>query len=406
MKGMDVRRRLALLFAFVFVDVLGFSLILPLLPYYAETFAATPTIVGLLLGANAATQFIGAPIIGRLSDRYGRRPLLILSIAGTVASFVMLGLANSLGMLFASRILDGLLGGNTSLAQAYITDVTDAKNRARGLGLIGAAFGLGFIFGPALGGALSAGGNYSLPAFVAAGLSALNLLGVLIWLPESLPPERRAEMARHPRTAFTARALWEGLHRPCVGPLLQVTFFYGLAFSTFQTIFTLFAEKRLNLDSRAVGYVFAYVGLLIVAIQGGGMGLLTKRFSEKQLIFGGTILLTFSLLAWALTPTLWLLLVVLAPLALASGVLRVSISSALTKSVYPEEVGGTLGMSASLESLTRIVSPIVGGFLLGNLGTAAPGAVGALIMAWLIYYTWRQVLFVPDLECPEPLAAG
>lgn len=400
---MDVRRRLALLFAFVFVDVLGFSLILPLLPYYAETFAATPTIVGLLLGGNAAAQFIGAPIIGRLSDRYGRRPLLILSIAGTMVSFVMLGLANSLGVLFASRILDGLLGGNISLAQAYITDVTDDQNRARGLGLIGAAFGLGFIFGPALGGALSAGGNYSLPALVAAGLSALNLLGVLIWLPESLPPERRAQMASHPRTAFTAGALREGLNRPCVGPLLQVTFFYGLAFTIFQTIFTLFAERRLNLDSRAVGYVFTYVGLLIVGIQGGGMGFLTKRFSEKQLIFGGTILLTFSLLAWALTPTLGLLLVVLAPLALASGVLRVSINSALTKSVYPEEVGGILGMAASLESLTRVVSPILGGFLLGNLGTAAPGIVGALLMGLLIPFVWYRVLFVPDLVCPEPV---
>jgi MFS family permease len=148
------------------------------------------------------------------------------------------------------------------------------------------------------------------------------------------------------------------------------------------------------------------VGLLIVAIQGGGMGLLTKRFSEKQLILGGTVLLTFSLLAWALTPTLGVLLVVLAPLALASGVLRVSTNSALTKSVYPEEVGGTLGMSASLESLTRIVSPIVGGFLLGNLGTAAPGIVGALLMGVLIPFVWRRVLFVPDLICPEPLEAA
>jgi MFS family permease len=155
-----------------------------------------------------------------------------------------------------------------------------------------------------------------------------------------------------------------------------------------------------------VGYVFTYVGLLIVGIQGGGMGLLTKRFSEKQLIFGGTILLTFSLLAWALTPTVWLLLVVLAPLALASGVLRVSINSALTKSVYPEEVGGILGMSASLESLARIVSPIVGGFLLDQLGTAAPGIVGALLMGLLIPFVWQRVLFVPDLVCPEPILEG
>jgi DHA1 family tetracycline resistance protein-like MFS transporter len=400
-----MRKNLALIFVFVFIDVLGFSLILPLLPYYAETFAATPTVVGLLLGANAVTQLISAPIIGRLSDRYGRRPMLILSIAGTVASFLMLGLANSLWMLFASRILDGLLGGNISLAQAYITDVTDEKNRARGLGIIGASFGLGFIFGPALGGTLSGGGNYGRPALAAAALSALNLLGVLAWLPESLPSERRAEMAHSPRAAFTARALWEALNRPCVGPLLHVSLFYGLAFTVFQTIFSLFAQKRLGLDAQATSYVFTYVGLLIVAIQGGGMGLLTKRFSEKQLIFGGSVLLALSLLAWALTPTLWLLLVVLAPLALAGGVLNVAINAALTKSVYPEEVGGTLGLSAALGSLDRVISPIVGAFLLDNVGAAAPGVLGALLMAWLVSYTWRRVLFVPDLACPEARGA-
>jgi len=400
-----MRKNLALIFVFVFIDVLGFSLILPLLPYYAETFAATPTVVGLLLGANAVTQLISAPIIGRLSDRYGRRPMLILSIAGTVASFLMLGLANSLWMLFASRILDGLLGGNISLAQAYITDVTDEKNRARGLGIIGASFGLGFIFGPALGGTLSGGGNYGRPALAAAALSALNLLGVLAWLPESLRSERRAEMAHSPRAAFTARALWEALNRPCVGPLLHVSLFYGLAFTVFQTIFSLFAQKRLGLDAQATSYVFTYVGLLIVAIQGGGMGLLTKRFSEKQLIFGGSVLLALSLLAWALTPTLWLLLVVLAPLALAGGVLNVAINAALTKSVYPEEVGGTLGLSAALGSLDRVISPIVGAFLLDNVGAAAPGVLGALLMAWLVSYTWRRVLFVPDLACPEARGA-
>jgi MFS transporter, DHA1 family, tetracycline resistance protein len=402
-----MKRSLILIFFFVFVDVLGFSLILPLLPYYAETFGATATTVGLLLGANALAQFIGAPVIGRLSDRYGRRPLLLLSIAGTVVSFLMLGWASALWVLFASRILDGLLGGNISLAQAYITDVTDEQNRARGLGIIGASFGLGFIFGPAMGGVLSAGGNYSLPAFAAAALSALNLLGVLLWLPESLPPERLAQKAQNPRARFNARALWEALGRPCVGPLLQVLLLYGLAFTIFQTVFSLFAQKRLGLNAQTTSYVFTYVGVVIVLVQGGGIGLLTRRFHEKQLIFGGTIVLTLALLAWALTPTLGILLVVLAPLALAGGVLNVASNSALTKSVYPEEVGGALGLSAALGSLTRVASPVVGAFLLDRVSAAAPGILGALLMAWLIYYTWRQVLFVPDLECPAgPMIAS
>jgi DHA1 family tetracycline resistance protein-like MFS transporter len=406
MDGADVRRRLALLFAFVFIDVLGFSLILPLLPYYAAAFAATPSVVGLLLGANAAAQFIGAPVIGKLSDRYGRRPLLILSISGTVVSFVMLGLARSLAMLFASRIVDGLLGGNISLAQAYITDVTDDENRARGLGLIGAAFGLGFIFGPALGGTLSAGGNYSLPSLLAAGLSALNLIGVIIWLPESLPAEQRAQLASSPRAALTPRAMWDALSLPCVGPLLQVRVFFGLAFTTFQSVFALFAQKRLGLEAQITGYVLTYVGLLVVAVQGGGIGLLTKRFRDKELVFGGTVLMTLALVAWAWVPTLGLLLAVLAPLALAGGVLNVVTNSALTKSVYPEEVGGILGLSASIGSLTRVVSPIVGAFLLDRVGTSAPGLGGAVLMAWLIVYTWREVLFVPDLVCPQPRWIG
>ena len=393
-------KKLALILGYVFIDVLGFSLILPLLPFYAESFEASPTLVGLLLGANAITQLIGAPLIGRLSDRHGRRPLLLASISGTVLSFVLLGLANSLWMLFLSRILDGFLGGNISLAQAYITDVTDEKSRAKGLGLIGAAFGVGFIFGPAIGGTLAADGNYALPALAAAALSAINLVAVLLLLPESLPPEQRAQRSQSQETEVTLRALWKALSRPCVGPLLNFRLFFGLAFTMFQTIFALFAQKRLGLDVQATSYVLTYVGLLVVAVQGGGIGLLTKRFSDKQLVFGGTVMLAVSLLAWAFTPNVWLLLVILAPVALSGGVLNVVSNSALTKSVYPEEIGGTLGLSAALGSLARIVTPILGGFLIDAIGPGAPGVLGALVMAWLIAFVWRRILYVPDLSCP------
>lgn len=396
------RRALTLVLVFVFVDVLGFSLILPLLPYYARTFGASATMVGLILSANAMAQLIGSPILGRLSDRFGRRPLLILSLAGTAASFLLLGLARSLAVIFASRVLDGLLGGSISLAQAYISDVTENKERAKGLGLIGAAFGLGFIFGPAAGGALSAGENYALPALVAAGLAVTNLLGVVLWLPESLPPERRREGRRLGTSAFSAAAMITALGRACVGPLLQAQLVFSLAFTIFESLFPLYAERRLGLAAQTTGYVLAYVGVLVVLVQGGAMGPLTRRFTDKRLIWWGSALAAVALLGWGLSPSLAVLLIVLAPLALASGVLRVAISSALTKSVYPEEVGGALGLSASLGSLARVVSPLSGAFLLSELSPAAPGMLAAVLMAWLVFYSRRHILPVPDFVCPPP----
>lgn len=174
------------IFLIVFIDMLGFGLILPLLPYYAETFGASDTVIGLLVASYAAAQLIGAPLLGRLSDRFGRRPILLISLVGTLLGFLLLGFASTLFILFAARILDGITGGNISVAQAYISDVTNSKNRAKGLGMIGAAFGLGFIIGPATGGLLSQWG-YAVPAFAAAGLVAINLLMVALWLPDLSP---------------------------------------------------------------------------------------------------------------------------------------------------------------------------------------------------------------------------
>ncbi len=405
-------KRLATIFAIVFVDLLGFSLILPLLPYYAEKYGATPTIVGLLVASYALAQLLGAPLLGRLSDRYGRRPILLVSIGGTVLGFLLLGFAEPIGkliagtsaavvtVLFFSRILDGLTGGNLTVAQAYITDVTDIKNRAKALGMIGAAFGLGFIIGPVIGGLLSRWG-YAVPAFVAAGLATLNWLAVLFFLPESLTAQKRLEMAQRPRAAFTAKALWQALDRPRVGPLLHIRLFFGLASGMFQSIFSLYAQKQLGLNSQVTGYVLGYVGLLVVIVQAGLIGRLTSRYSERQLIFTSTILLTFSFVAWALTPNLPVLLAVLIPMSLGTGIMNTVISSALTKSVHPEEVGGTLGLAASLESFSRVLAPTMGGVLLGQLGAWAPGVLGALIMGWLISFSYRRLIQRPDPPLPE-----
>jgi MFS transporter, DHA1 family, tetracycline resistance protein len=415
------RSRLSSVLIVVFIDLLGFSLILPLLPYYAESYRASATVVGLLVAAYAAAQFAGAPILGRLSDRYGRRPILLLSVAGTFLGFVMLGLVEPLGrglaslwasatgaaltpaltnqtiivVMFASRVLDGLTGGNISVAQAYITDITDESNRAKGLGLIGAAFGLGFIIGPAAGGLLSRYG-FAVPAFAAAALSFANLLAIALFLPESLTPERRAALAGRPSRSFSLAALAGALRRPRVGPLLHIRLFFALASGTFQSIFSLYALARLGFSAQATAFVLAYVGVLVVLVQGVLVGRLTGRYPERQIIFASSVLLAFSLLGWALTPNLPVLLVVLVPMSVATGLLNTVINSALTKAVYPEEIGGTLGVAASLESLSRILAPSAGGLLLQQLGPAAPGLVTAAIMAWVVSFAWRRLIVNPD----------
>jgi DHA1 family tetracycline resistance protein-like MFS transporter len=414
------KSRLLTIFIIVFVDLLGFSLILPLLPYYAEQFGASPFLVGLLVASYAAASLFGSPLLGRLSDRIGRRPVLLISVFGTMLGFLFLAFAPSIGngmaklflpsaantfiivILFFARILDGLTAGNLTVAQAYISDVTDAKDRARGLGLLGAAFGLGFIIGPAVGGLLSKS-SYSLPAFIAAGISFLNLIQIFFVLPESLTEKLRREMGEMQRPPFTLKALVAALHRPIVGPLLNVRFFFSLAFSTFQSIFALYAQYKLGLGADKTGYILAYVGVLSVVVQGGLIGPLTRRFRENWLLITGLWLMTFSLLAWVLVPNLVSLLIVMLPLAMAGGVLGTVIQSAITKAVQPQEIGGILGISASLEAVTRVIAPTMGGFLLGNLGTWAPGIFSAFLMALAVWFAYRRIILLkaPALVVPN-----
>lgn len=406
-----MNKRLFSIIVVVFVDLLGFSLILPLLPYYAEKYGATQFVTGLLVASYAAMQLIGAPLLGRLSDRYGRRPVLLASVFGTFLGFLLLGFADNigsaladafdpqaanlfvLGILFLSRMVDGLTGGNLSVAQAYISDVTDAQNRSKGLGMIGAAFGLGFIIGPATGGLLSQWG-YAIPGIVAAALSFVNLMLIYFWLPESLTEEKRAEMPEK-RPAVTINALFKALTRPFTGALLTTRFFFGLAFAIFQTIFSLYALQKFNLQARDTGFILTYVGILSVIVQGFLIGRLTKAYREDVLIFVSGILMIISLIGWALTPSIFWLLVVLTPTAISGGILNTLLSSTLTKAVQPQEIGGILGLGSAIESATRIFAPIIGGYLLQTFGTWSPGTFGAVIMLGITVFIYFNIFNHP-----------
>jgi DHA1 family tetracycline resistance protein-like MFS transporter len=317
--------------------------------------------------------------------------VFLISILGTFVGFLVLGFASSLWMLFVSRILSGLTAGNISVAQAYIADITDEKNRARGMGMFGAAFGIGFILGPALGGMLSQFG-FAVPAFVAAGLAFINLLTVYFWLPESLTAERRAELSTRKKADFSFNALRTALQRPRVGPLLWVRFGFAIAFNSFQTVFPLYVLKRFGLDAQQTGYILAYIGIVLVVMQGGLIGPLSQRFKESDLLVAFLIFSWVGLTGWAVAPNVPFLLAAMLPMAIGAGSFNALINSAISKSVGREEVGGMLGFGSGLESLTRVVMPALASYLLGAYGTSVPGWMASLVMLFVVSFAYFKLI--------------
>jgi len=400
-------RQLLTIFLILFVDVLGYGLILPLLPYYAKAYGAGEVVIGLIVASYALMQFVGAPLLGRWSDIRGRRPILLISVAGTALGFIILALAepisffvlgdkNTTGvhkliliLLFLSRMLDGLTGGNISVAQAYITDVTDEQNRARGLGLMGAAFGLGFILGPAAGGFLSQWG-YTVPAWIAFSVSGFNLMMVYLFLPESLTNEKRAAILKASRPKLGFKTMWSTLSRPKVGPLFRLRIGTTLAAGLFPAVFSLYASgKPLSLSAQHAGYVLTYVGLSTAIMQGGMIGFLSKRYKEQQLLLYGTFFLILGLLGWAFTTTIPTLLMAITCFAIGMGLTGTMINSLITKSVDSHETGQILGIGTSYDSLTRIFAPVLGGILLAQVGGIGPGLFGGGIMIGVLIYILR-----------------
>src|SRR3954451_1897439 len=276
-----VTRPLTIIFLTIFVNLVGFGIIIPLLPFYAQTFGASPLVIGLLFAAFSLAQLIAAPALGDLSDRYGRRPVLIFSLAGTVVSFVMMALAHSVTMLFIARIVDGLSGGNISTARAYVADVTEPKDRAKAYGLIGAAFGLGFIMGPALSGIL-AQYSYTAPVWAAAGVTLLATLMAWFWLPETV---HRAAAG----TGMPFRNLAEMMRRPGLRRMLWIDFIYWFAFAIFQTTFALFVARRFGFNVSQTGYFFAAFGILGAVVQGGIIRPTVHRLGDKPTFILGLV---------------------------------------------------------------------------------------------------------------------
>ncbi len=344
---------LGILFLVVFVDLLGFGMVIPVMPIYAEHLGASEASTGWLSTGYSLMQFVFAPIWGRLSDRIGRRPVLLVSIAMTAVAFLLYGFAGSFAVLLVSRLFAGAATANIAIAQAYVADVTPPEGRARGMGMIGAAFGLGFVFGPAVGGLL-AGWSLSAPGLAAAALSAVNLVAAAVLLPE--PAQHVA--ATRSRGRFAALA--SEMRQPGIRRVLFIYLVVTLGFSAMEATYAFLAQRQFGLGERQVGWVFAYIGVIVVLVQGGLIGPLTRRFGEKRLLVVGSILQGIALASLPFSSGVAGLLAATAPLALGSGMANPSMMSLLSRFARAEDQGGTLGIGQSASALGRIVGPLAG----------------------------------------------
>jgi len=368
-----VSRPLLVIFLTIFVNLVGFGIVIPLLPFYATEFGASPFVVGLLFASYSICQLFAAPFLGGLSDRWGRRPVLLFSILGTAFSFLLLAIAHNLPILFASRIIDGLSGGNISTARAYIGDVTEPENRAKAFGLIGAAFGLGFIFGPALAGVLSPI-SYAAPAWAATALAAAAALLCWIWLPETVH-----RMTVRPQASILG-SLMPVLRRPRLGRLLFIDFLYWSTFALYQTTFALFGAQRFRFGPAEIGYTLAFTGVLGVVVQGTLVGPVVRRFGERLSLAIGLCVAAAALAVASVSTSVPVFLGALIPAAAGFGISIPALTSLLSKSARNDEQGTVQGVAGSMESLGRTIGPVWGNAALQVFGTGSAYLSAAALM--------------------------
>ncbi len=394
----SIQRPLLVIFLVVLVNVLGFGIIIPLLPYYAGSLGATPLQVGALFAIFSLAQLFASPVLGSLSDSVGRRPVLIFSLLGTVASFSLMALASNLALLFVARLIDGLTGGNIATARAYIADATGEQERAKAYGLIGAAFGLGFIIGPGAGGLL-ARIDYAAPAWAAAALALGAAALCWAWLPETR--RRKHEMGNEERGSLlpedaegfeenrTSRGRGALLRRTGVARLLTLDGLYWAASSVFQTSFAIFVAHRFGFDVATTGLLFALAGVIGVFVQVRLVGRLAGRYGEGRLLSMGLALLGAGIGVIALVYQTALFVAAMVGAAVGAALAGPALFALLSRAVDPEEQGRMQGLSSAVESLGRVVGPVWGGGLIETLGDGA--AYGSAAVVLLLIAVWAAV---------------
>lgn len=365
---------LGIVFTTVVIDLIGFGIVLPILPLWAERFGASPTEIGLITASYAVMQLLFAPVWGRLSDRHGRRPVILISLAGSAVAALMIGAAGTLAVLWLARVLQGVAGASYAAAQAYVADVTTPRERARGMGLIGAAFGLGFVLGPAIG-ALFSAVDERLPFFVAAGLAAVNLLIAYRRLPESRRED--APSAPAPRLEVVRRALSSRQ----LAPLVWLSFVATFAFVGMESTFALFGEARFDYGPAAMGLLFTFIGVMAAVSQGLLVGRLVARSGEVRVMIGGLGGTAAGLLVVAVADDLTILLLGLALLALASGLVFSTTTALISLAAGEREQGAVLGLTASVGGAARIAGPVAATLLFEHVGISVPLIAGAALFA-------------------------
>ena len=362
----------------VFIDMTGYGIIIPLLPFYTNEFRAGPAALGILIASFAIMQFFFSPLLGRASDKKGRKPILLLSLAISFIGFTIFSFANSYLMLLFSRIIAGI-ATERAVAQAYIADVTDHKTRTKEMGKIGAALGAGFIIGPVLGGALGTYG-FSIPGFAAMTLTLLNILFVISFLPEPKKGKEKA-IENTGRSFGYLTGLRDSLRKPLLGPTLLILFIVTFAFSTIPVIVPLLSIDFFNFSSLELSFVFIYIGLIQIVIQGFLIGPLSKRLGEEKLIVLGPVVMATGIILMPVFQNVVIFFLTNSLLAAGFGLINTSIPAFLSKRISLDQQGGILGIAGSVASIANIPGPLIIGFIYAFAGSFIPFFISAVMLA-------------------------